>query len=183
MKTIALDFETANPAPGNACQLGLAWIEQGRVGRVEERMIRPRDMRFTFTWVHGITAAHVREAPEFPEVLEEFRSELSGALVLAHNAGFDAGVMRGCARAYGVRAPRMRFLCTLMIARQVWPELRSKALNNVASHLGIRFTHHNAAEDARACAEIALAAADAVGALEVADIPERLKVWRKSAAA
>jgi len=183
VKTIALDFETANPRPGNACQIGLAWIERGRVTRVEDRLIRPREMRFSFSWLHGITAEHVRDAPEFPEVLEEFRGELSGALVLAHNAGFDAGVMRDCARAYGVRQPRMKFLCTLTIARAVWPELPSKALNKVAAHLGIRFRHHSAAEDARACAEVALAAAEEVGALEIADIPDRLKVWRKSAAA
>jgi DNA polymerase III subunit epsilon len=182
VKTIALDFETANPGPGNACQLGLAWIEEGRVVRVEERLIRPRDMRFTFTWVHGITAAHVKDAPEFPDVLEEFRGHLSGALVLAHNAGFDAGVMRGCARAYRVRPPRMRFLCTLMIARHVWPELPSKALKNVARHLGIRFRHHDAAEDARACAEVALAAAAELGAAEIAEIPALIRS-RKAAAA
>src|ERR1700681_2346266 len=56
MKTIAIDFETANPKPGNACQIGLAWIVGGRVTRVEERFIRPRDNWFAFTWVHGITA-------------------------------------------------------------------------------------------------------------------------------
>src|ERR1700704_4253419 len=83
MKTIAIDFETANPKPGNACQIGLAWIVGGRVTRVEERYIRPRDNWFAFTWVHGITADHVREAPEFPDVLAEFRDELDGALVLA----------------------------------------------------------------------------------------------------
>src|SRR5678815_3799299 len=49
MKTIAIDFETANPRPGNACQIGLAWITAGRVTRVEERFIRPRDDWFTFT--------------------------------------------------------------------------------------------------------------------------------------
>jgi DNA polymerase-3 subunit epsilon len=178
VKTIALDFETANPRPGNACQIGLAWIEGNRITRVETRLIRPRDMWFTFTWVHGITAAHVATAPEFPDVLAEFHDELDGALVLAHNAGFDAGVMRGCARAYGVAHPRMRYLCTLAIARQVWPELKSKALNKVAAHLGIGFTHHDAGEDARAAAEIALAAAALVGALEVADLPHRLEVWR-----
>jgi DNA polymerase-3 subunit epsilon len=183
VKTIALDFETANPAPGNACQLGLAWIEQGRVTRVEERLIRPRDMRFTFTFIHGITAHDVQDASEFPEVLEEFRGELDGALVLAHNAGFDAGVMRGCARVYGVRQPRMRFLCTLMIARRVWPELPSKALKNVARYLAITFHHHNAAEDARACAEIALAAAQELGVSEVAEIPDRLAQPRSRAAA
>lgn len=175
MKIIAMDFETANPAPGNACQIGLAWIEGNRVSRVEERYIRPRDMRFTFTWVHGITADHVQDAAEFPGVLEEFRGDLDGALVLAHNAGFDAGVMRQCAQAYRLRQPEMTFLCTLWIARQVWPELKSKALNHVARHLGIDFTHHNAGQDARACAEIALAAAAYLGLSDVAAIPARLK--------
>jgi DNA polymerase III subunit epsilon len=178
VKTIAIDFETANPEPGNACQIGLAWIEGSRVTRIEERLIRPREMRFSFTWVHGITADHVRDAPEFPDVLAEFRDDMHGALMLAHNARFDAGVMRGCARAYGLKAPRTRYLCTLDIARKVWPQLKSKALGSVAAHLGIAFSHHNAAEDARACAQIALAAANAVGALEVADIPARLAVWR-----
>jgi DNA polymerase III subunit epsilon len=178
MKTIAIDFETANPDPGNACQIGLAWIEGGRVSRVEERLIRPRELRFTFTWVHGIADEHVRGAPEFPEVLAEFRADLAGALVLAHNAPFDAGVMRGCARAYGLRLPRMTYLCTLAIARQVWPQLKSKALPSVAAHLGVGFTHHNAAEDARACAEIALAAARITGALEIADLSRRLETWR-----
>ena len=178
MKTIALDFETANPKPGNACQLGLAFIEGGRVTRVEERMIRPKDMWFTFTRIHGIAAEHVCDAPEFPAVLAEFEADLDRALVLAHNAPFDQGVMRACARAYGIRAPRMKFLCTLEIARVVWPHLRSKALNNVASYLGIRFQHHNAAQDARACAEIALAATAEVRALEIVDLPSRLAVWR-----
>jgi len=183
MKTIAIDFETANPAPGNACQIGLAWIVGNKVVRVEERLIRPRDLNFTFTWVHGITADDVRDVPEFPEVLAEFRDELNGALVLAHNAGFDAGVMRGCAKVYGVPLPRMKYLCTLDIARRVWPELPSKSLKNVARHLAIAFTHHNAAQDARACAEIAIAAAQTEGALEIADIPARLAVWRPTQAA
>ena len=178
MKTIAIDFETANPKPGNACQLGLAFIEGGRVTRVEARMIRPKDMWFTFTQIHGIAAEHVRDAPEFPAVLAEFRDDLDRALVLAHNAPFDQSVMRACARAYGVRAPKMKFLCTLEIARAVWPHLKSKALNNLSAYLGIRFEHHNAAEDARACAEVAIAAAEEVQALEVVDIPSRLEVWR-----
>ena len=122
MKTIAIDFETANPAPGNACQIGLAWIVGNKVVRVEERLIRPRDLNFTFTWVHGITADDVRDVPEFPEVLAEFRDELSGALMLAHNAPFDAGVMRGCAKAYGLSVQAYRtnnVLRTEVAARDV----------------------------------------------------------------
>jgi DNA polymerase-3 subunit epsilon len=135
-------------------------------------------MRFTFTWVHGITVGDVRDAPEFPEVFKEFSPALKGALLLAHNAGFDAGVMRSCLRVYGMHSLRLSYLCTLGIARSVWPELPSKSLDSVARHLGLRFRHHNAAEDARVCAEIAIAAAHIVDALEVADIPARLDVWR-----
>ncbi|MEY4880450.1 MAG: hypothetical protein RJB62_1919 [Pseudomonadota bacterium] len=174
MKIIALDFETACPEPGNACQIGLAWIDGLTITRVEERYIRPRDMNFTFTWCHGITADHVWDKPEFPEVLEEFRGDLEGALVLAHNAGFDQGVFHGCAKSYRVKPPSMDFLCTLMIARQVWPELKSKALGHLARHLGITFKHHNAAEDAMACAQVAIAAALKLGAYEISDIPSRL---------
>jgi DNA polymerase-3 subunit epsilon len=135
-------------------------------------------MVFTFSWVHGITAGDVEDKTEFPAVFEEFHSDLEGALLLAHNAGFDAGVLRGCMRAYGVKAKRLRYLCTLRVARTVWPELPSKSLDNLARHLGLAFRHHNAAEDARVCAEIALAAASAVNALEVADLQHRLDVWR-----
>ena len=177
-KTIALDFETACAAAGNACQIGLAFIDGERITRVEERLIRPRDMRFTFSWLHGIREEHVWDKPEFPEVLEEFRPELEGALILAHNAGFDAAVMRGCGRTYSMHLPRMRYLCTLWIARQVWPELKSKGLASMAKHLGIQFRHHNAAEDAMACAYVAIAAARRVAALEICDIPARLQVWR-----
>jgi DNA polymerase III subunit epsilon len=177
-KIIALDFETACAAPGNACQIGLAWIDGERVTRMEERYIRPKDMRFTFSWLHGIREEHVWDKPEFPDVLAEFRDDLDGALILAHNAGFDAAVMRGCGRVYGHALPRMRYLCTLWIARQVWPELPSKGLKSMARHLGIQFRHHNAAEDAMACAWVAIAAARRVNALEICDIPARLQVWR-----
>ena len=183
VRIIALDFETACPGPGNACQIGLAWIEGERVTRVESRLIKPRDMRFTFTWCHGITADHVWDQPEFPEIIEEFREELDGALVLAHNAGFDAAVMRGCAEIYDVAQPDMTWLCTLKIAREVWPDLKSKSLGNLAKHLGLRFQHHHAGEDAMVCGWVAIAAMRIAGAWDVADLPARLEARRALASA
>jgi DNA polymerase-3 subunit epsilon len=69
--------------------------------------------------VHGITADHVREAAEFPGMPAEFHAELDGVLVLAHRAGFDAGVMQGSALAYRVKPPKLRYLCTFDIARRM----------------------------------------------------------------
>ena len=39
LKAIAIDFETANEERGSACSVGLAFIEDGKVVRVEDKEI------------------------------------------------------------------------------------------------------------------------------------------------
>jgi DNA polymerase III subunit epsilon len=150
LKTIAIDFETANEERGSACSVGLAWIEGGEIVRVEERLIRPKDMRFSpfNIAVHGIRPADVEDAPEFPEVMEEFIDDFHGATMIAHNAAFDFSVMRASFDKYRQSYPDLSYLCSVKIARHVWPNLASHKLNVIAHHLQLRFVHHNAAEDA-----------------------------------
>ncbi len=173
MKTIAIDFETANEQRGSACSVGLAWIEDGRVVRVEERLIRPRGMRFSSfnIAIHGIRPEHVAHAPEFPEVMDEFADDFRGSTMIAHNAAFDFSVWRACLDTYGVGYPDLSYLCSVKMARHVWPHLISHKLNVLAQHLGLTFAHHNAAEDAAICAEASLAMARSLGASHVHDIP------------
>jgi DNA polymerase-3 subunit epsilon len=173
LKTIAIDFETANEKRASACSVGLAWIEDGRVVRVEERMIRPRDMRFSAfnIAIHGIRPEHVEDAGEFPEVMDEFADDFTGATMIAHNAAFDFSVWRSCLDLYRRRYPELSYLCSVKMAQSVWPDLGSHKLNVLASHLGLTFKHHNAAEDAAICAEAALAVARSVRVSHVRDIP------------
>lgn len=170
MPVLAIDFETANERRDSACAVGLAWIADGAVVRRESRLIRPRDLRFSpgNIRVHGILPADVRHRPEFPEVMAEFLPDLAAGLVLAHNAPFDLGVLRASLAAYGLATPAFASLCTLQVARRVFPDPAGCGLGKVAARLGILFEHHDAGEDAYACAEIALAAARERGA---ADIP------------
>lgn len=167
---VALDFETANERRDSACAVGLAWIEGGAVVRRESQLIRPRDLRFSpgNIRVHGILPADVRNQPEFPEAMAAFLPDLAEGLILAHNAPFDLGVLRASLATYGMRIPALASLCTLQLARQVFPDPAGCGLGKVAGRLGIRFEHHDAEEDAYACAEIALAATRHRGA---ADIP------------
>jgi DNA polymerase-3 subunit epsilon len=176
VKTIAIDFETANEQRGSACSVGLAWIEDGRVVRVEERLIRPRDMRFSSfnIAVHGIRPEHVEDAGEFPEVMDEFIDDFAGATMIAHNAAFDFSVWRACLDLYRQSYPELSYLCSVKAAKSVWPHLASHRLNVLAAHLGLTFMHHNAAEDAAVCAEATLAMARAVGASHPREIPERI---------
>ncbi|MDP9836821.1 DNA polymerase-3 subunit epsilon [Neorhizobium huautlense] len=172
MKTIAIDFETANEQRGSACSVGLAWIENGKVVRVEERLIRPKDMRFSSfnIAIHGIRPEQVEDAGEFPEVMDEFADDFAGATMIAHNASFDFSVWRACLDQYRQSYPQLSYLCSVKMAQKVWPHLGSHKLNILAQHLGLSFLHHNAAEDAAICAEASLAIAKALRVAEIRDI-------------
>lgn len=173
MKTIAIDFETANEQRGSACSVGLAWIEDDRVVRVEERLIRPKNMRFSSfnIAIHGIRPEHVEDAGEFPEVMDEFADDFRGATMIAHNAAFDFSVWRSCLDLYRQDYPDLSYLCSVKMAQKVWPHLGSHKLNILAGHLGLTFAHHNAAEDAAICAEAALAIARSLRVSHVRDVP------------
>ncbi len=172
LKTIAIDFETANEQRGSACSVGLAWIADGEVVRVEERLIRPKGMRFSSfnIAIHGIRPEHVEDADEFPEVMDEFVDDFRGATMIAHNAAFDFSVWRACLDAYRQSYPELSYLCSVKMAQKVWPHLISHKLNMLASHLGLRFMHHNAAEDAAVCAQAAIAIARSLNVVHVRDI-------------
>ncbi|ODS54794.1 MAG: DNA polymerase III subunit epsilon [Agrobacterium sp. SCN 61-19] len=160
-KTIAIDFETATEARASACSIGLAFIENGRVVRVEERLIRPPENRYSpfNIAIHGIRPEHTAHAPEFADVMLEFAADFEGARMIAHNASFDFSVLRACLDFSGLEYPELSYLCSVKLAQRHWPDLGSHRLNVLAAHLGFSFQHHNAAEDARICAEACLAMA------------------------
>ncbi|MDO9076963.1 MAG: exonuclease domain-containing protein [Brevundimonas sp.] len=163
---MAIDFETANEQRASPCSIGLAWIDDGVIASVEHHYIRPPGMRFASFNVafHGIGPDQVRDADEFPAVLAMLAPRLSGRTVLAHNASFDISVVRNTCDVYGLPYPEFDYLCTVKLARQSWPDLTSGRLNDVCDYLGIKFRHHDASEDAYACASLAIEAMKVTGA-------------------
>jgi len=106
----------------------------------------------------------VRDADDFPAVLARLAPRLHGRTVLAHNASFDISVIRNTCDLYGLAYPEFDYLCTVKLAQRSWPDLASHKLNAVCAHLGVAFKHHDAGEDAYACATLALEAMKVVGA-------------------
>lgn len=178
MITLALDFETANERRDSACAVGLAWIEDGEVVRRVSHLIRPPEMRFSpgNIRVHGILPADVANEPSFAEVMAPYLADLSGGVILAHNATFDIGVLRSSLRRAGMAIPTLTYLCTVQIARRVFPAPEGCGLGKVARRLGITFEHHDAGEDAYACARIALAAMGETGTRDVHGLAEAIGV-------
>lgn len=153
---IALDVETANADLASVCQIGLARFENGCFADKWESLIDPVDefdpMNVS---VHKITPRTVVGAPRFSDVAFELSARIRDSVVVCHTP-FDQGAIRSAYSKNGLVSPEVRWLDSSRVVRRVWPELshRGYGLASVARRLGVAFTHHDAAEDARAAGEI-----------------------------
>ena len=155
---LALDFETANPSRDSACAIGLVRVHEGEIVHEESHYIRPPSSEFWFTYIHGITWNDVSDGPDFKQIWREISVQFRDIdFVAAHNAPFDRGVLAACCRTHGIRQPKTEFVCTVQVARRMW-DLRPTKLPDVCNFLGLKLNHHHADSDARACAEIVIAA-------------------------
>ena len=155
---LAIDFETASYSRDSACAVGMVLVKNGRIVDEETLLIRPPSRQFNFTYIHGLTWDDVREQPTFGELWPAIEGLINRAeFLVAHNASFDQGVLRSCCETYGIVQPGRSFVCTMRLARSQWDIYPTK-LPNVCDHFGIALNHHDAASDARACAEIMLRA-------------------------
>lgn len=178
MNFAAIDFETANRFHGSVCALGLVIVEQGQIVKKISKLVRPKELFFEYynVKIHGITEEQVKNELEFNELWPEILPLLEGRIILAHNASFDMSVLRNVLLQYDLPCPSFSHACTVKIARKTWPELMSHRLNSVAEHLGIEFQHHDALEDAIACAKIAVRACELHKVHTVQGLAEKLQI-------
>lgn len=171
---VALDWETANGARGSACAVGLVRVADGAVADTWSTLIRPPERFATFdernTRVHGLRPDDVAEAPRFAEVWPAIERRLLSATVIAHNARFDLGVVQDATWASGHRCPRLKYGCTLLLARRHYA-LDSYTLDRVAAAAGVSLErHHHALSDALAAAQVLVRIAQDVGAGSVEEV-------------
>jgi DNA polymerase-3 subunit epsilon len=168
----AIDFETADYGRDSACAIAIVIGENGRIKEKRYSLIRPPRRDFVFSYLHGITWAHVAKKPTFKELWPDLMHLFRGVdFIAAHNASFDRGVLQTCCDEAGHTAPDSKYLCTMKLARRVW-NLRPTKLSDVCSHFSIPLNHHDAASDAYACASIVLQAARE-GVPESAFLPKK----------
>jgi DNA polymerase-3 subunit epsilon len=105
----------------------------------------------------GITTAMVCDAPTIDSVLPSFLEFSRGAVLVAHNAGFDIGFLRAAAERAHITWPRPPVLCTVRLARRVLTrdEAPSVRLSALARLFGASTTPtHRALDDARATVDV-----------------------------
>ena len=172
----AIDFETANNSAASACSVGLVKVRDGRVVDSAYWLIKPPLGYDAFLeWnvrIHGIMQVDVADALLWSEQLPDLIAFAENDHMVAHNAGFDMGVIAAASAASFVPSPSYDYLCSLQVARKTY-HLDSYRLPVAAMAAGFEdFTHHNALADAQACAAIIVHAAGRHGASDIAELAE-----------
>ncbi|ALC06295.1 hypothetical protein CDES_09535 [Corynebacterium deserti GIMN1.010] len=161
---VGFDVETANDDWGSICQIGLVKYIDGVEESSVSWLCTPPDVFNHFNeiniGIHGITPEMVADQPSFADRLPKMVEFVGDLPLVAHNAQFDfTALFRACA-ASGIDVPNLVYGCSLTLARNEKLQVTNHKLPTVASHLGFELkNHHDATEDARACAAITVALA------------------------
>jgi DNA polymerase-3 subunit epsilon len=172
----AIDFETANSSAASACSVGLVKVRDGKVVDRAGWFIRPPLGHDQFQeWnirIHGIQPQDVADAAGWVDQLADLVEFAEDDHLVAHNAGFDMGVIRAACAATLVACPEYSYLCSLHVARRTY-SLESYRLPVAAMAAGFEgFNHHDALADAEACAAIMIHAARRHEAATITDLAE-----------
>jgi DNA polymerase-3 subunit epsilon len=184
----AIDFETANGFRGSPCSVGLVKVRDGAVVEEASWLMRPPEGHDFFDRrnirIHGIEADMVAGAPRFGDLFPEIGAFIGADLLVAHNAAFDMGVIRSALEVSGLPGPAYDYTCSVVHSRRTY-SLLSHSLPFAAEAAGVPLqNHHDAVEDARACAGIMLDIVRRSGAADMAGffalqgmVPSRLEAY------
>src|SRR5690606_35895048 len=133
-------------------------IARGRLtGESFETLVNPgRAIPPRATAIHGISDAMVADAPGPDMALTSFHHFAQDAVLVAHNAPFDMGMLRNTGKGPDFDN---RVLDTVLLSVMIWGGSVSHTLDVLAERLGIVIPpekRHTAMGDARATAEIFL---------------------------
>lgn len=161
-----LDFETNGLGAGErAIEVGLALFR----GREEEgsfhTLVNPGTPVAPFvTRLTGLRETDLAGQPGFGEIWEEMKGHLAGRVLVAHNLPFDRAVLRKEVALIGHRLPPHQALCTLRLARRLFPRQDPKNLDALAERFSLSFTaRHRALDDARVTGRLLYRLLDVAG--------------------
>jgi len=152
---IAIDFETANPKRVSACALGYTIVKNCKVVESNGFLMNPIGGHAPFqTRIHGIREADTADKRDFGCIFSTV-SHLFDLPLVGHSM-FDKQVLNALSDHFGLGIS-FDYSDSASLAKQKLPELKNHKLKTLAKHFQLpSFKHHDATEDARACAEIFL---------------------------
>lgn len=185
---VVLDLETTGGSANNdsITEVGAVKVRGGEVLGELATLVDPgTGLPPNIVALTGITTAMVTGAPRLGEVLPALLEFLGGAVLVAHNAPFDAGFLRAACERHERPWPRPPVLCTARLARAVLShaEAPSVRLGALARLFGTSTQPtHRALADARATVEVLHHLMERIANLGVQSLEELLSLARGSSA-
>ena len=171
---VIFDLETTGLSPVNdrIIEIGAVKMCGGKVTDSFSTFVNPQiPIPFNIESLTGISDSMVENAGTIEEILPEFLEFCKGAVMVAHNAGFDVGFIKEKTDAILGRKFECTVVDTVALSRALLPSLGKFTLDHVAKALGVPpFNHHRAVDDAEACADIFAALTDKLRARGINDL-------------
>lgn len=159
---IVLDTETTGiGAHARLVEVAAVHVRNGVEVRRFQSLVNPEmHIPAMVVRVHGITDAMVAHSPTAATVLAAFAKFVAGHTLVAHNAGFDFGVLSREFARVKVAPPGCGMYCSVRLSRVIFPEAPRHGLGALTSFL--KLSHqpaHRAVADCLTTIELLNAAA------------------------
>jgi DNA polymerase III epsilon subunit family exonuclease len=158
---VVFDIETTGPKmpPSRVMEIGAARVRDGRIVAEFQTLVNPLMPIPPFiAGLTGIRDEMVAGAPPFEAVAADWLDFADTAVLVAHNAVFDVRfINHEVGHVFPGRRMMNSHICTVSLARQILPELKSFRLGALAEYFDVPHrTRHRAGDDARATASVFL---------------------------
>ncbi len=163
---VAFDTETTGTGPGTrVVEVAGVRFRLGAETQTFGTLVDPEQpIPIEAQEINQISDAMVRGQPNARRALDDFFAFTDGALLVAHNAPFDAGVIGLELLRHKIEPPPLQVCDSLRIARRLFPG-RSHSLDALIEVLGLppQDARHRALADAELVRHLIERASDAIG--------------------
>lgn len=152
-----IDIETTGNSYkyGKITEIAVVLYNGIEVTHVFQSLVNPEiDIPYRITRLTGIDNSMVENAPKFYMIARQVIELTAGKIFVAHNVNFDYKFIQEEYQRLGYDFQRKK-LCTVQLARRVFPGYPSYSLGNICNALGINIeARHRAAGDALATTKL-----------------------------
>src|SRR4029078_4555048 len=146
---VIVDVETTGTDPKMADLVEIAAVKV-KGGKITDRwstLVNP-GRPIVGNQMHGIKDADVKKAPSPAEAARQALAFVGDSTIVGHSVGFDLGFIEA-APGHGTHITSGRYLDTLPIAREGYPDLENYKLPTLSNFFGIELAQaHRAGPDA-----------------------------------
>ena len=152
---VVVDVETTgtDPRMADLVEIAAVKVKKGRIIDRWSSLVNP-GRPIVGNQMHGITDADVKKAPSPAEAARAALTFIGDSVVVGHSVGFDLAFLEA-ALADGTHFEQGRYLDTLAIAREGYPDLENYKLPTLSAYFGVELAQsHRAGPDAEATANL-----------------------------